>query len=909
MRLSAIALAISRLGRNLGGLGYPTFALDLASTIGLGPLLTPGVTYTASGARALVQQYDGSFVQPLANEVPLAGGRRVQNFARSADISSLSHWLRIAGGTGTAPVPVVSAEAPPSGVSAPVYAVQLDKGAGSTLSDWSGIEEASAGATYGPSGRVLLALWVRSSDGGTYTVHLRDTSGVLTNFVVTSAWQKISVITPVAAPRIQLLLRGTYGTSDSANLLVCAPIRVSLPAALSDVEYHDPLGNHGWGVDGVRWYSTGPNGEDLTSASSGFPVRCTGVKRRPAITNKVTYSQDFSNALWSKTALGTGVTPVVSGSTITFNIGGNLIGDSSLVAVAAAGMASAEGVVDTFTVWMRASRAQDIGKIIVARSVDGGTGYLPLTLSADWQKLVYTVAVPAVATSPQFGLRGTTGSSTGEVQVEAFCQYEVGSVSNDYVPTTTAAVTANAEAWTLDDEVIGYDQRGGVWEIEFTPDYPASYQANNQTVLYAYSAAGTDIFVYNGSGFTRLLVRDGGVHQALLDRAAWTQGQASVVRAQILTNAIEFSVTGDAPASDTSAVVPAVTTIEIGRSFFSGSIKSIKYYAPPPEPPPPAPVISVNPAVSGTLTVGSTLTGTSGTWTNSPTGYTYQWQRSANGTSGWSDIAGATASTRVLQAADEAQYLRVGVVASNAGGAGTVAYSAATGQIQAAPPAATFQVRQTKTFTTNGAGASGYTVQFDQPLKAGSVIVFLAAVHEADTAVAGITGITASGVTFSTPEGTLTDGNYGGNAWAATSSPLAADVDPTFTLAIASAETGLDIQGVAVEVEKGAVRDADGYRIGTASGGTTTAIPATGTLSASSGIRFAAAGTAFGLPAAPAGWTALRLHQNGVDGLLGFAAAYKVLSANSDGATSFSHADGVSSSNGKSISFVIPEAV
>jgi len=39
-----------------------------------------------------------------------------------------------------------------------------------------------------------------------------------------------------------------------------------------------------------------------------------------------------------------------------------------------------------------------------------------------------------------------------------------------------------------------------------------------------------------------------------------------------------------------------------------------------------APVNSVLPVISGTAQTGSTLTASTGTWTNSPTGYTYQWQ-------------------------------------------------------------------------------------------------------------------------------------------------------------------------------------------------------------------------------------------------------------------------------------------
>ena len=75
-----------------------------------------------------------------------------------------------------------------------------------------------------------------------------------------------------------------------------------------------------------------------------------------------------------------------------------------------------------------------------------------------------------------------------------------------------------------------------------------------------------------------------------------------------------------------------------------------------------APVNIVLPAISGTQAPGATLTTTDGTWTNSPTSYTYQWKR------GGVDIGGATANTYVVQSADNGATLTVTVTATNAGG-------------------------------------------------------------------------------------------------------------------------------------------------------------------------------------------------------------------------------------------------
>lgn len=91
--------------------------------------------------------------------------------------------------------------------------------------------------------------------------------------------------------------------------------------------------------------------------------------------------------------------------------------------------------------------------------------------------------------------------------------------------------------------------------------------------------------------------------------------------------------------------------------------------------------------VAGTVTFTGTLADTEvqttvpGTWTGSPT-YTYQWERSPNGSNGWVEIAAATAATYTAVTADVGNYLRVKVTGTNAGGS-TVAYSASRGPVTA----------------------------------------------------------------------------------------------------------------------------------------------------------------------------------------------------------------------------------
>lgn len=73
------------------------------------------------------------------------------------------------------------------------------------------------------------------------------------------------------------------------------------------------------------------------------------------------------------------------------------------------------------------------------------------------------------------------------------------------------------------------------------------------------------------------------------------------------------------------------------------------------------PVNSVLPVITGNAMQGETLTCSNGTWTNTPDTFAYQWSRDG------SAIAGATASTRVLDADDIGSVMTCTVTASNEG--------------------------------------------------------------------------------------------------------------------------------------------------------------------------------------------------------------------------------------------------
>ncbi len=87
------------------------------------------------------------------------------------------------------------------------------------------------------------------------------------------------------------------------------------------------------------------------------------------------------------------------------------------------------------------------------------------------------------------------------------------------------------------------------------------------------------------------------------------------------------------------------------------------------------PINSVLPAITGTAQVGQTLTASAGTWTNSPSSFTYQWENEG------SPISGATSSTYVLRNSDLGALVTVAVTTANNLGTSALALSALAGPV------------------------------------------------------------------------------------------------------------------------------------------------------------------------------------------------------------------------------------
>ncbi|MGZ4311138.1 MAG: hypothetical protein ACXVR1_03425, partial [Solirubrobacteraceae bacterium] len=111
-------------------------------------------------------------------------------------------------------------------------------------------------------------------------------------------------------------------------------------------------------------------------------------------------------------------------------------------------------------------------------------------------------------------------------------------------------------------------------------------------------------------------------------------------------------------------IVVVVTATNAEGSQAASSQPTAVVSAPTPNPP----VNTAAPVVSGTAQQGQTLSTTNGSWTNSPTSYSYQWQDCNGSGASCTDITGATGRTYTLSSGDVGHRVHSVVTATNGGG-------------------------------------------------------------------------------------------------------------------------------------------------------------------------------------------------------------------------------------------------
>ena len=160
------------------------------------------------------------------------------------------------------------------------------------------------------------------------------------------------------------------------------------------------------------------------------------------------------------------------------------------------------------------------------------------------------------------------------------------------------------------------------------------------------------------------------------------------------------------------------------------------------------------PAISGTTSVGQTLTSSLGIWSPSPNSYAYQWSRADTSTGTYSDISGAISQTYILTSDDLGKFLKVSVIAANSSGSSSPVLSNATSAISAVAPSAPVinsitagDARLSVNFTAASNGGSAIT-NYKYSINGSTYTAFSPAVTTSPLVITGLTNSTSYPVTI-----------------------------------------------------------------------------------------------------------------------------------------------------------------
>lgn len=259
------------------------------------------------------------------------------------------------------------------------------------------------------------------------------------------------------------------------------------------------------------------------------------------------------------------------------------------------------------------------------------------------------------------------------------------------------------------------------------------------------------------------------------------------------------------PISGATAASYTLVPADVGATIVVAETATNTFGTSSPATSPPSAVVSAPPlaatappTISGTPQQGQTLTEANGTWTNNPTGFSYQWQQCDAAGAGCTAIAGATAQIYQAVAADVGHRLRVQEWATNNNGTAGPAISSATAVVIPTAPTSTALP------TISGTPQQGQTLTEVHGSWTGNPTAFSYHWQQCDSAGAGCTAIAgATAATYVPVAGDIghrlrvqeSATNAGGTGGPATSGASAAVLPPPPANTAAPTVSGVDQQG------------------------------------------------------------------------------------------------------------------
>lgn len=381
---------------------------------------------------ATVVDHEGIVQYVPGNAPRFWGARLVVNYIDDCDTP-----------TTTGSVTNTDGQLDPAGGTTATKAVYAATGSGNriTYADLGkGVYGGSDDATF------VASVYLKGEVGGE-SVKLWDGWSATVDCTLTTEWQRFSVVGTAGVSSCGVYL---YANSGTPTIYAAFPQSENVSGAINtDPSEYVSRGvlsapYHGANVDGVKYFDTDKDGGQIAESCEGVysgTLWQQGYLCEPQITNRLLYSEDFSNAAWVKTnvTVTADSTAAPDGATTADTLtataaNGTVIQDLGVVASAK----------KTGSLWLK----RKTGSGNIQLTMDGGTGWTTVAVGADWTRFEITQTLA----DEDFGVRIVT---SGDAVYAWGGQIEqangAGSLSwmSTYVPTTSAAVQRKGDALTF----------------------------------------------------------------------------------------------------------------------------------------------------------------------------------------------------------------------------------------------------------------------------------------------------------------------------------------------------------------------------------------------------------------------------------------------------------------------------
>ena len=306
-------------------------------------------------------------------------------------------------------------------------------------------------------------------------------------------------------------------------------------------------------------------------------------------TNLVTYSEDFTQPVWAKSAAGTGSIPVVtsnyavapdgtnSASRIQMNAGsGTTSGDYSLMRFTVSSAPTT--LINSLWIKSNTESSQTV-------KLSYGASDAVHTATTEWQRF------DIVSGNPNFAdvvIRGDQTVSSVDLLIWGY-QAEAGDFPTSYIPTSGATATRAADVASIPVSEFGYNQNQGTVVVEFASKHrPWSGFIRTFEIGKNGGANQISLIGTSGTNNTYASIVDNGSSQLTFSDTFFVQPDTNFYKVcmAMKENDFDMAYNSSLVVGDTSLTIPSIDSTNSlfigsdrnGGSVFSGHIKSIKYY-------------------------------------------------------------------------------------------------------------------------------------------------------------------------------------------------------------------------------------------------------------------------------------------------------------------------------------------